>query len=264
MKISICNIAWDSNEDVNVYRLLSEEGIAGIEVAPTILFPTEPYLHIKDALKWKKKLLNDFGLEISSIMSIWYGRGENIFYSRENRTELMEYSKLAIQFAECLGARNVVFGCPKNRNGYSRDIRNREVALEFFHSLGEVAEKHNTVIGLEANPTVYHTDFLNTTIDTIKFIETIDSKAVKLNLDVGTIVYNNESLDFIEQGRKIINHVHISEPFLRKIRFHSIHRSLSKFLYSIDYKGYVSIEMERQIDLEDIREVILYMKEVFG
>ena len=81
MKYSISNIAWTSENDAKVYKMMKELGYTGLEIAPTRIFPENPYEHIEDASKWANELKNEYGFEVASMQSIWYGRNEKIFGS---------------------------------------------------------------------------------------------------------------------------------------------------------------------------------------
>lgn len=266
MKLSLCNIAWDTEKDEKVYNLLVDMGFSGVEISPTRIFHENPYSHVYDAGGWYEELKTVYGLSVPSIQSIWYGRNERLFGTIEERYMLKEYSKKAVLFAEAVNAGNIVFGCPRNRNGYKNaaNEQNREIALDFFYNIGEFAKLHNTVIALEANPEIYATDFLNTTEETIHFIEEVDSEGIKLNLDTCALLYYEEPVDILKGKKDIMNHVHISEPGLKKIEYHKVHNKLLDVLMNEGYQGFVSIEMGRQEDISVIKNVMEYIKGVFG
>ena len=115
MKLSISNIAWDSGEDDKIYLLMQKYGFSGLEIAPTKIFPQNPYDKIEEAKLWAQNLKEKYGFVIPSMQSIWYGRSEKIFASAEDRQILINYTKKAIDFASAIGCKNLVFGCPKNR-----------------------------------------------------------------------------------------------------------------------------------------------------
>ena len=72
-------------------------------------------------------------------------------------------------------------------------------------------------------------------------------------------------ISVILKGKKdIINHVHISEPGLKKIEYHKVHNKLLDVLINEGYQGFVSIEMGRQEDISVIKNVMEYIKGVFG
>lgn len=257
LKLSISNIAWTSGDDRLVYAYMRDAGFSGLEIAPTRLFPEKPYEKKAEAGCYAAQLLNDHGLRICSMQSIWYGHSEKIFGSKEERAILLDYTMRAIDFAEMIGAGNLVFGCPKNR--VIQDGDDRAVAVEFFRSLGEYAAKHGTVLAMEANPVIYGTNFINKTKDAVELIKEVGSEGFKLNLDFGTIIYNEESLEEIEQYVDLINHVHISEPNLKLIEKRVEHEILFEMLRRHDYDRYVSVEMGKREDIEDIFRTIDYI-----
>ena len=219
MKFCICNIAWDKAEDEQMYRICSEMEYDGIEIAPTRIFPENPYEHLDDAGCWARNLADKYGLKVYSCQSIWYGRKENIFGNEKERKCLLEHSKRAFSFAEVIGAENVVFGCPKNRNGYGKKREeNSWIAMDFFRKMAEIAREHGIVLSIEANPSIYGTDFLNNTQEALTFVNCLSVDSIKLNLDTGTMLCNAEKLKIVKGYEHMIGHVHISEPHLTMIK----------------------------------------------
>ena len=261
MKLSISNIAWNNESDACVYSLMNKYGFIGLEIAPTKIFGACPYERIADAERFRTKIREENGFEIPSIQSIWYGKQENIFSSDAEREDLFQYTKDAVDFAAAIGARNLVFGCPRNRN--VPPLANVGVALEFFHNLGEYAVSRGTVIGMEANPPIYNTNYINETAQAIDLIKSVNSKGFKLNFDFGTSIYNKETFDALEMNPECINHVHISEPGLAPVKVRESHKVLAGLLRDIDYSGFVSIEMGFVDDVSVIEDCMKYVSEVF-
>lgn len=170
---------------------MRELGFTGLEIAPTRVFPIQPYSHIKEAAVWREHLQQKYAFDIPSMQSIWYGKAERIFGSAEERSILLDYTCQAIDFAAAVGCRNLVFGCPQNR--YVSETDNPDIAVAFFRKIAEYALEKGTVIGLEANPPIYQTNYINTTSQALALIEKVASKGFRLNLDTGTMLYNGES-----------------------------------------------------------------------
>lgn len=257
MKLSISNIAWPKEWDLEVYEEMKRLGYSGVEIAPTRILQDNPYDRLDEIKLWKQEIVSSF--QISSMQSILYGRGENIFHSEEERIFLFEYLKKAIDFASTISCKNLVFGCPKNRNGV---YENRDIACAFFREIGEYAFSKDVRIGMEAVPSTYNTDFLNTTEDTLNFIEDVHSAGIMLNFDVGAMITNEEDLSILEGRYNCISHVHISEPGLKKIQHREVHRELIKKLYEVKYDGFVSIEMGRQNSTQDVTDSLEYLYEI--
>ena len=262
MRLSISNIGWTENDDNVVYQFMKEYGYSGLEIAPTRIFPVSPYDHLKEATIWSKELYQRYGFSVPSMQSIWYGRQEKIFGTVEERQVLLDYTKQAIDFAHAIGCKNLVFGCPRNR--VIPEDGDWKIAVEFFKELGDYALSKNTVIGMEANPPIYNTNFINDTKSALELIQEVNSEGFKLNLDVGTMIYNNESLSELIGNVKYINHVHISEPNLKPIEERKLHRELKNVLLSESYLGYVSIEMGRVDNLDTIEYALEYVRRYFA
>ena len=228
MNLSVTNIAWDRKDDDAVLNLLEKYGFTGVEVAPTKIVPEAPYDRINEAITYQRSLRRCFGFVIPSMQSIWYGVTDRIFGSAEVRTRLTAYSQKAIRWAEAVGCKNLVFGCPRNRAICEGE--DAGPAVPFFRELGEYAKDHHTVIALEANPPIYNTNYINTTREALSLIREVGLEGFRLNLDVGTMVENREDVSVLEGSEQLIHHVHISEPGLVPIQQRALHKELAAFL----------------------------------
>lgn len=259
LKLSISNIAWSTENDIEMYRFLQETGFQGLEIAPTRIFPHNPYNHVSEARIWAEKLKDNYSLVIPSMQSIWHGHSEQIFGSAEERKILIEYTRKSIDFAEAIGCKNLVFGNPKNRDTNEVDSV-MPIAIDFFKEIGDYAAEHNTVIALEANPIIYNTHFMNYTYQAVEMAYKANSAGIRVNVDLGTIIHNEEDVYSLKQISEYINHVHISEPFLNQIEPKKIHQQLFTILKDMDYSGFVSIEMANKGDIQKVKETIKYIK----
>lgn len=262
MKLSISNIAWKSQDDEKVYELMRKYGFSGLEVAPTRFFPENPYDKLAETRKLFEDIKGKDGFVIPSMQSIWYGRSERLFGTEEERRILFEYTKKAIDWAEAAGCANLVFGCPRNRQ--LKENEDETVALDFFRALGEYAIGHRTVIGMEANPVIYNTNYVNTTAEALSLIEKVNSRGFRLNLDIGTMIQNDEDIDEVAGNVQLISHVHISEPGLKPVEYREIHGRMSNLLKAERYTGFVSVEMGVGEDISAIEKVMEYIAETFG
>lgn len=260
MQLSISNIGWEKLNDATVYDLMKNYGYSGLEIAPTRIFPENPYGKLAQAKKWAGDLKKEYGFAVPSMQSIWFGRQEKIFGSEEERQILIDYTKKAILFAEAIGCKNLVFGCPRNRN-LPKGV-DGTVAISFFKELGDYAAKHNTVIGMEANPPIYNTNYINDTRSAIELIEKVDSQGFKLNFDVGTMIQNGENVAELKDKVKLVNHVHISEPGLKMVEKRQLHKDLIQILHDEAYQGFVSIEMGKREEVAEIESILKYVKEI--
>ncbi len=261
MKLSISNIGWSAEDDLEVYNLMKRYGYVGLEIAPTRIFPKEPYKKLNEAKIWRQRLKENFDFCVSSMQSIWYGRQENIFGTVEDRRALTEYTMKAIDFAQTVGCGNLVFGCPKNR--LLPEGKKPDVAVDFFKKIGDYAVSRNTMVGFEANPSIYGTNFINNTELALRLVKQVDSKGFLLNLDVGTMIYNQETILGLKGNVGCINHVHISEPQLNPIKKNKLHTELKELLSAEGYTGFISIEMKRVDSLSEIEKIMEYVASIY-
>ncbi len=261
MKLAISNIAWTAEQDAAVYQWMRQYGYSGLEIAPTRIFSENPYQNQEHAAQWSRNMMQEYGFEIPSMQSIWFGREEKLFGSSRERQILTDYTKQSIDFAAAVGCHNLVFGCPRNRN--IPEGADAAEGVSFFREVGEYAASCNTVVGMEANPPVYHTNYINDTASALKLVREVDSEGFLLNLDVGTMIQNQESLSELDGQVKYINHVHISEPGLAMIQERKMHEELAALLEKEGYQGYVSVEMGRRENLEEVERALAYVKGIF-
>ena len=258
MKWSFSNIAWQSAQDEDMYRLLRDAGFTGLEIAPTRIFPDHPYQQKEAAGEWSRSLHSRFGLTVSSMQSIWYGRTEVIFADAAQREALLSYTKEAITFAAAVGCPHLVFGCPKNR--VLPDDADAQTGIAFFTALAEYAEQFGTVIGIEANPPIYGTNYINTTQEAFRLVQQINRKGFQVNLDLGTMIENGEPAEILKGQVSMIHHVHISEPYLKPVQERVLHRDVLQILQAEGYDGYVSVEMGNCGDAGTVYAVMQYIR----
>lgn len=259
MKLAISNIAFEEKDDKFIYEKLAELGFDGLEIAPTRIIPEKPYDKLEEAKAFADEIKEKYGLKVVSMQSIWFGITEKIFSSEKERAFLVDYTKKAVDFAETVGCKNLVFGCPRNRVVESED--DYPTATEFFKTLGDYAAAHSAFVSIEANPPIYNTNFINDDTQALKLYHDVASDGFKINLDMGTMIHNVEdpyTLDF-----SAIAHVHLSEPGLVKIEKRRLHEQLAEIMRNEKYDGYVSIEMKKGLSREEIVQIMKYAKEVF-
>lgn len=263
MKLSVSNIAWDVEANGVVYPKMRQMGFTGLEIAPTKFFAPDPYT--PDNI-WGAKALADvlqraYGLAIVSMQSIWYGRSESIWGDEVERQALLEHTARAAAFAAAAGCRNLVFGCPRNRD--RPDGADEERALTFFQKAGDAVQPYGVTLSLEPNPPIYHTNFLNTTAACAAFLRRLGHPALGMNLDVGTMIENDETVELVADCLPLIRHVHISRPGLAPVQPLALHRRLAEVLRVGGYDGWVSIEM-KEAGLKPLEAAMAYVAEVFG
>lgn len=263
MKLCASNLGWKMEDNDLVFSTMEKCGYTGLEIAPTKFFPELPYNHAKPMQEIAKHIYEKYGLKICSMQSIWFGKSGFVFGEEKDRAELFDYTKRAMDFAAAIDCKNLVFGCPKPRNipeGMSK-TQSDEIIEIFFGGLADYASSVGVYLAMEANPTIYNTNFLNTTSEAIDMVRKLNRPGLSVNLDVGTMVQNEESAEVLTGNADVISHTHFSEPYIKPLEKRSLHGEVAKTLLDQNYEGYFSVEIA---DANPVEEVIASIEYVAG
>ena len=246
MKLSISNIAWEVSDDEHVASLLQELGIKYIDLAPG------KYIRNFDSdfsgeclaakMWWQERDIHFAGMQ-----ALLYGTsGLNVFGSVDSRQQLLDHLSAVCRAGDALDARKLVFGSPKNRDrsGLS-DEQALTMACEFFLKLAAVADSAGVLICLEPNPQAYGCNFMTTTTEAASVVAAINHRAIRLQLDTGSLAMNGEDPEEIcRLYQDLIGHVHLSEPQLLPVGTGACdHESCSKALARWMPDAVVTLEM---------------------
>ncbi|MDR3643871.1 MAG: sugar phosphate isomerase/epimerase [Clostridia bacterium] len=262
MKLSISNIAWPPEDDPEMLQFLRSNRFLGVEIAPLRVFPEYPDCEAGKAQGFSAALREKYGLAVSSIQAILYGRRERLFGNEAERKALSGCVKKALDLAAETGCHNIVFGSPKNR--IIEGAGQYPIAVKFFEELAAYAEKRETVLSIEPNPAIYGTNFINTTKQAFELVKDVGLPGFRVNVDCGTVIQNEEEISCIEDHLALVNHLHISEPMLEPLKERRLHQRLADLLKGNGYDRFVSIEMKRQGNLGPVKAAAQYVRGVFG
>lgn len=265
MALSISNIAWNPNLDRSVAELLCKHDVHCIDIAPGKYFNNLMEADTQEILS-VKRFWNMRGISIIGMQSLFYGtKGFNIF--GESYIVMLSYLDIICKTASILGARFLTFGSPKNRDrsGLS-DSETLDKALSFFYMAGKIAQNHSVVLCLEPNPKEYGANFLTTTKETYNFVKMLNHPCIKLQLDVGELILNDEKNTVIDICSDMIGHVHISEPQLKPIGTnqdeHLVFSPVIKKLES--NKTIEMLTADTKDPLKDIEKSLVFVKELYA
>ncbi len=246
MRLAISNVAWGREHDHAVAAAMAELGFAGVEIAPTAVWPDPPAVPLPE-LRDYARVWQAAGIEVVALQALLFGHGELlVFGSAAARAATLERLDGMMRVAAALGARVLVFGSPRNR--HTRGLPPaavHDIAREFFDAAGERATGHGVVLGIEPNPPAYGADFLTDTDAAARFVAELGNPGVRLHLDAGALSLNGERpAQAIAAARPTLCHFHASEPFLAPIGTGPAdHAGCAAALREIGYGGWVSGEM---------------------
>jgi sugar phosphate isomerase/epimerase len=247
VRLAASNIAWPKDQDPAVGRVLAGLGVAGVEVAPTKVWP-DPLAATDAEVEAYRRFWADHGIEIVAAQALLFGRPElTIFDTAETRRKTLDYLRLIVRLCSRLGARAVVFGSPRNRRvGTLPPAEARSVAVDFFGQLADVAFDANTSIVLEANPPEYGADFVTTAAEAIELVRAVDHPGLRLHLDTGCMALAGDPIrETFDAGFGLVHHFHVSEPNLAPPGSSGRvdHAAFAAELAGRGYAGWVSLEM---------------------
>ena len=256
MNISVSNIGWDKKNDDNTLESLSKLGVNYLEIAPSIIFEDLLNLKKSDITRFKDKIKRH-NMRIVSFQSLFFQFKEvNIFSNPEKSLEIL---KILCDLSNELECKNLVFGSPKNR--IIPDFNSSKYyddSLKFFDKVGDYFSSMDTILSIEPNPKIYECNFLTTTQETYDYLVSLNNNSIKLNLDLGTVKENNEDLySIFQKNISLINHIHISEPYLKPFKNFKMLNKLIRLVYEKRYKGFISLEMTQNNEFLKITNKII-------
>jgi sugar phosphate isomerase/epimerase len=278
-KLCVSNISNHTLSNIQYYSILKYYGIKYIEIAPTkfydwqILFNNDK--NNNDENKNMQNInneINNFELNIYSFQSITYTINNNIFDIYNS--ELLNHCQKVIDLACNNKVKNLVFGCPKNRKIISNNtLYNETIFINFMTELGNYISNRDLIISLENNSKQYNCNFLNT-IDKIGDITLkINHPKIKMMVDIGNCLMENDNLENILKYKDIINHIHISTPFMQPLNNKFLNNNINYYkkfitiLNQIDYNKIISLEFlnndDEKNELKNLNESLYNFTNLF-
>ncbi len=267
-KIAISNLAWREPEDEQVFDIMRNLSISSLEISPfrdaaTLSEARRQFGHETSGL------LNQYGIHVVAFQALMFRYPEvSIFKNADTRDRIFKHLVSILEFSNEVGSTVVVFGSPKNKiKGRLSHHEAVSIAKNFFEKLSERAKALNVIFCIEPTPSIYGADFICSTQEAIDFVRVVGHKSLKVNLDIGSSILNNEKIEqIITDNIEYVGHVHVSEPYLKTIKLnYSFHRGIAQALKSSNYKGIISIEMlsNGKLDIKNISEILSFVKNTY-
>ncbi|HVW09306.1 MAG TPA: sugar phosphate isomerase/epimerase [Bryobacteraceae bacterium] len=213
----------------------------------------------RDQLKASKTYCRSF--------NILFSRGQKIDGPTVDLDAIMKY--LDTTFARCKesGAKVVVWGSSGSRNvppDFSRDKAWDQIK-EFLKPAGDVAKKHDIVIGIEF---LRHqeSNIINTGAEALKLLTEVNHPNVQMIVDYYHLATEKEDPDIIRKAKDHIVHMHFANPAGRRWP-HSVdedpgYAGFFKAVKDIKYTGGLSIEGNGSFDADGAASMEFFKKEL--
>lgn len=248
MQLSVSNLAWGASHNSEALALLAGLGVRGVEVAPTRI---ATWADLSPArMRRYRSEVEAAGLSVSSLQAIFFGvEGARLLDNVSAFQVMSEHISRVAEVGAILGAEIAVYGAPATRTrGEMCRESARNIAMERFSELGDIAQSFGVAIGIEPIPGAYGGDFLTTAFEVIEFVRELHHPFVRLHLDTGCVLLAGDNIDeAIQEGIAWLRHFHVSEPQLGNFTSPTAQHTLaSDSLRRTGYKHWIAIEMREQ------------------
>lgn len=271
MKTSIASSVFVNYSIEDTVKIVSSIGFDGLDI-----WGGRPHIYRNDLDKKRliklSKLLNDEGITVPSFMPAFFRYPHSL--SNPNpiiRNDSIDYMRECIYNAVQLNAQSVLLVPGRSLNGQSYDDAFSRLVESIF-VINECAQSYDIRLAIEP-VNHYVSDLVNTSADALKIITKVNSNNLSITLDTGHINLSSESIeDAINRSAELLQQIHINDNdgktqqnlVLGEGTFNFV--MFSNILKSIDYPGFLSLELGWEYTLEPESAAIFAlqrMKSVF-
>jgi hypothetical protein len=218
----VSELSWLEKDEMYMRTYLKSYGIDSVESMPSRNF--------------------DYVYSVYSLQSLLYMQDIQIFKDQLAFKNIV--NELCIKFHK-LEVKIFIFGSPKQR------IFNGEDSIKLFKEIGDICSQYNIMFCIENNSSKYQCNWLNKARDTIDFVKQLNHKNIGVNLDIGSMIMENEELNLLKDDIEYIKHVQISFPYLTNwdTRYEPyITQNINNILEN-GYKQKISLEVKYYKDI---------------
>ena len=269
VKFAICNETYQNQDLQAVCDDVVAAGYEGLEIAPFTLEDDPRDLTEKKATEIGAQVRSS-GLDVVGLHWLLV-KPEGFHLTTPDdavRAKTAAFGEHLARICGAMGGKVMVWGSPNQRNldetttyddGFKR-------AADILRQVAETAGEVGVQIAMEPLSPA-ETNFLQTADETIKLIETVEHKALKLHLDVKAMSSEAKSIpQIIAETAEHTVHFHANDPNLRGPGMGDVEFTpIATALKESGYKGYISVEVfDYTPDAATIaRESIEYLKKTF-
>jgi len=248
VKLAVSSLAWPAADDAAVGELLRAEGIAGVELAPSKVWPSAPKVADGEAeacaARWQS-----VGCEIVAFQAILFGRPElNVFGAAAEVAALQHHLIAMGALAARCGARVMVLGAPGNRRRGDRPMSVAvRLAADALRPAAEGLAPFGVTLCIEPNPARYGCDFVTSAAEAAVLAETVAHPNFGVHLDTAALALSGETTTAaLAPVMRHVRHVHLSEVDLAPVGTTSSvpHAEVGAALRAAGWTGWLSVEMK--------------------
>ncbi|WP_132251111.1 sugar phosphate isomerase/epimerase family protein [Methylobacterium segetis] len=266
--ISVSNIAWNREENKDVYEYFNASGVSGIEVAFTKIAPWAELN--KSLIDHERSELDSAGLVVSSYQALYYGKPQvQLLHERKSFDEMLSHTIAVAKLAERLSNGGVaVFGAPLNRKRGDLSLADAEdLGSERLFELADAVADYGLVLALEPAPPSYQGDFLIDTESCARVVRRINHSNLRLHLDSGCIALAEDNVAPIASyAGGLIAHAHLSRPGLAPLVAPPDQADLMfiQTIRELSYSGWIALEMRPLNTISAIKDAVTFARRLIN
>lgn len=267
MRVAVSNIAWEPHDDAEIAESLVSAGVAGVEIAPTKVWPDLTQVSLDEARAYGEGWARA-GLPVVSAQSLLFGRPDLRLFD-DSRDDLVAYLGGVIDLCAAMGATALVFGSPRNRQrgGLAPDSAH-DIAVDVFGRLAKRAAAVGACLCLEPNPVQYDADYLTRAAEAAEVVRAVDAPGLRLHLDTACMALaGDDAAACATEFAAELRHAHLSEPNLGPVGTpDERHAAFADALRATGYGHYVSVEMRASAEntVAAVGRAARYAVQIFG
>ena len=269
MKLSISNIALPQYSHVEELGKLVALGFLGLEVAPSRTWGDTWHGLKKTAVDAYRRDVEGAGLQIVGLHSLLFDQPSlGLFGNPRTRANTLDFLVHLSGLCQDLGGRTLIFGGGRRRGNVDEENA-KDMALQFLSDYVSRTAGHGTCLCFEPlGPK--DTDFINSAHESLELVRQINHPAFRVQLDAKALAANDEqNLQLFKDCAPWLVHYHANEPgFLALGDSGEVdHVALGRYLTTIGYKGWVSIEqrmLETITPIDNVKRSISMLRKAYG
>lgn len=248
MKLAISNLAWPVSDDAAVAALLRTEGVGGVELAPSKVWPRAPRVATGIAESYAAWWAAEAGCSVVALQSVLFGHPELTIFAEGDALSAVQQHLVAMgELAARCGARVLVLGAPSHRKRGRRTMSSAVVAAaDALRPVAEQLAPFGVHLCIEPNPPRYGCDFVTTAAEAAVFADAVGHSNFGVHLDAAALALSGELTEAaLAPVMKHVRHFHVSEVDLAPVGTTATvpHQVLGDTLRALRYDGWCSIEM---------------------
>lgn len=236
VKLAVSNLAWNFEENEEVFSILKTIGIDYIEGVITKISSWEN-INNEILLNYSKYLFSK-KIKLMSLQSIFFNTIITNFKEKEN---VLKHIDKLIEISKILKIKILVFGSPKMRikyDNWQEDLNN------IFKDIDIKLEGTDIKLCIEPNASIYGGEYFFKLSEIINFIDVNKFKNIKTMIDTHNAEIEGEDLiKLFDDYFEYIYHIHISEKGLKALEDKSLHFEFSKKIKTSKYSGIITYEV---------------------